>query len=79
MDRYESEIRELEFEVLTLKKDKEEGYKMIREYQDREALNAHKTQELSNQEQVLAVKLEDRIKELQSERENLRTEQERMN
>ena len=43
MDRYESEIRELEFEVLTLKKDKEEGYKMIREYQDREALNAHKT------------------------------------
>jgi hypothetical protein len=79
LDRYESEIRELEFEVLTLKKDKEEGYKMIREYQDREALNAHKTQELSNQEQVLAVKLEDRIKELQSERENLRTEQERMN
>ena len=79
MDRYESEIRELEFEVLTLKKDKEEGYKMIREYQDREALNAHKTQELSNQEQVLAVKLEDRIKELQNERENLRTEQERMN
>ena len=79
MDRYESEIRELEFEVLTLKKDKEEGYKMIREYQDREALNAHKTQELSNQEQVLAVRLEDRIKELQSERENLRTEQERMN
>jgi hypothetical protein len=79
LDRYESEIRELEFEVLTLKKDKEEGYKMIREYQDREALNAHKTQELSNQEQVLAVKLEDRIKELQNERENLRTEQERMN
>lgn len=79
MDRYESEIRELEFEVLTLKKDKEEGYKMIREYQDREALNAHKTQELSNQEQLLAVKLEDRIKELQSERESLRTEQERMN
>ena len=79
MDRYESEIRELEFEVLTLKKDKEEGYKMVREYQDREALNAHKTQELSNQEQLLAVKLEDRIKDLQSERENLRTEQERMN
>jgi hypothetical protein len=79
LDRYESEIRELEFEVLTLKKDKEEGYKMIREYQDREAMNAHKTQELSNQEQVLAVKLEDRIKELQNERENLRTEQERMN
>jgi hypothetical protein len=52
---------------------------MIREYQDREAMNAHKTQELSNQEQVLAVKLEDRIKELQNERENLRTEQERMN
>jgi hypothetical protein len=79
LDRYESEIRELEFEVLTLKKDKEEGFKMIREYQDREAMNAHKTQELSNQEQVLAVKLEDRIKELQNERENLRTEQERMN
>jgi hypothetical protein len=79
LDRYESEIRELEFEVLTIKKDKEEGYKMIREYQDREALNAHKTQEQSNQEQVLAVKIEDRIKELQSERENLRTEQERMN
>ena len=78
LDRYESEIRELEFEVMNLKKDKEEYQKIIREYQDREVFNAHRTKELSNQEQLLEVKLEDRLKELQGERENLRSEQERM-
>jgi hypothetical protein len=78
LDRYESEIRELEFEVMNLKKDKDEYQKIIREYQDREVLNAHRTKELSNQEQLLEVKLEDRLKELQGERDNLRSEQERM-
>lgn len=63
---------------MTLKKDKEEYQKVVRDYQDREALNAHRTQELSNQEQILAVKLEDKLKELQNERDNLRSEQERM-
>ena len=48
LDRYEAEIRELEFEVMNLKKDKDELQKIIREQQDREALTAHRTQELSD-------------------------------
>ena len=79
LDRYEAEIRELEFEVSNLKKDKEQYQKIIREYEERETVNAHRTEELSNQEQILAVKLEDRLKELQGERDTLRAEQERMN
>ena len=31
LDRYEAEIRELEFEVMNLKKDKDELQKIIRE------------------------------------------------
>lgn len=63
---------------MTLKKDNEEYGRVIKSYQEKEILNAHKTQELSNQEQLLATKLEDRIKELQSEKELLRAEQDRM-
>lgn len=32
LDKYESEIRELEFEVMNLKKDKEEYQKLIRDF-----------------------------------------------
>ncbi len=32
IERYESEIRELEFEVMTLKKDKEQYQKAVRDY-----------------------------------------------
>jgi hypothetical protein len=41
-------------------------------------LNATRNLELSNAEQLLAVKLEDRVKELSQERESLRGERERM-